>query len=89
MDCRSFSIEHLLRISHQYGLISDYRISPTRVTLLQGKQEILLESDPEEARIFLQGLVTGRNLAMRLATGGEPNLRNTDEKRGAGENYEA
>jgi hypothetical protein len=59
MDCRGFSIEYLLRLSFQHGLVTDYHISPSMVSLIRNGEEIL-SSDPEEARIYLQGLLAGR-----------------------------
>ena len=68
MDCRSFSIEHLLRITFQHGLITDYRITPGKVVLFQQDEEII-SCDPEEARIYLQGMLTGQVFAEKEAGG--------------------
>ncbi len=58
MDCRTLSVEKLIRLSISYGLIEDYRMTPTRIRLFTGGQE-MISCDPEEARFYLQGLIMG------------------------------
>ncbi|HET6568576.1 MAG TPA: hypothetical protein VFG50_11480 [Rhodothermales bacterium] len=58
MDTSRFSIEKLIRLAYQGGLVSDYRMTPSRVELYrQGRSTLVF--DPEEARLFLQGLIRG------------------------------
>ena len=75
MDCRQFSLEHLIKLSVSYGLVTDYRLSPRRVSLFRS-EETILDADPEEARIFLQGLVSGHAAAIekRSTAGVEASL---------------
>ena len=70
-ECSSTtSTEGLIRVAVEYDLISDYRLSPTRVVLHQGSTR--LSFDPEDARFFLQGLIVGyeRTAAGALAQRG-------------------
>ena len=57
MDPARCSIERLLSFAHQERLITDYRMHPGFVCLERRGKRITL--DPEEARIFLWGLVSG------------------------------
>jgi hypothetical protein len=64
MDIRSFSLPELIRLAFQWGLISDYRMAPRRITLYQRDGDILFEGDPVEARFFLMGIATERTRAV-------------------------
>ncbi|HET6568574.1 MAG TPA: hypothetical protein VFG50_11470 [Rhodothermales bacterium] len=71
MDLRRFSIEQLIRISIQYGIVTDYTMSSRRIRLFQHHEQIL-NANPEEARFFLQGLIRGytTSLANRIGESG-------------------
>lgn len=68
MDLRRFSIEQLIRISVQYGIVTDYTMSPHRVRLFQ-REEQILSANPEEARYFLQGLIRGYTASLESRVG--------------------
>ena len=57
MDVSRCSIERLIRLAFQCRLISDYRMSPRIIELQQSGYTLAF--DPEEARVFLQGLISG------------------------------
>lgn len=64
MDIRSFSLPELIRLAFQWGLISDYRMAPRRITLYRSDGNVLFEGDPVEARFFLMGIATERTRAV-------------------------
>lgn len=57
-NLNAYSIERLISLACRQQIISDYRMTPTRIRLYQD-DTVVLESDPEEARFFLQGLLRG------------------------------
>jgi hypothetical protein len=61
-EINTLSLEGLLRIAMRYGLMTDYRISPRQVVLIRDR-ETLITTDPEQARIFLLGLIQGYLIA--------------------------
>jgi 2-keto-3-deoxy-galactonokinase len=61
MDVRNLSHDKLLSLAVQSGVLSDYRNGPTRISLYR-QEELVFEGDPEEARLFLMGLVLGYDL---------------------------
>ncbi len=64
-DLRRASLEKLIRMAFEHGLCSDYRMTPCEVELRSGDQTISL--DPEEARLYLRGLVRGYRYSKRTA----------------------
>lgn len=58
MDTSKLSIEKMIRLAYEGGLVSDYRMTPSRVELYRSDRT-MLAFDPEEARFFLQGLIRG------------------------------
>jgi len=57
MNIRTFSLPELIRLTHQWGIISDYLMTPKKITLYRSGDDVLFEGDPVEARFFLMGIV--------------------------------
>ena len=57
------SLDALLRQAVASGLVVDYLVRPhlVEIELIQDAPESRLELNPEEARVFLGGLVLGHN----------------------------
>ncbi len=53
---RHASIERLIRMAFEAGLISDYRMTPTQVRLTQA-EVVVVDEDPEAARQALLHLL--------------------------------
>ena len=65
-DNSSFSTEKLIRLAFRYELISDYRMTPFEIELCCTGATYVF--DPEEARIFLRGLVIAYEESVALTT---------------------
>lgn len=61
MKLKSLSLERLFHDACMYRLVKDYRIwaNSVQISLDDAGGDRWLEFDPEEARIFLGGLVLG------------------------------
>jgi len=62
MNWSAASVEKLIRVAFSYGLVDDYRMTSQHVELACGHASTAL--DPEEARIYLQGLLQGYEAAI-------------------------
>ena len=64
MNVHKMAIEKMISLAFEYGLICDYSLSPSIIHFDLGSSQ--LDLDPEEARFFLQGLLSGYQQATQL-----------------------